>query len=263
MESSEESVTPRFATVVRGYDRLQVDDYIDHLNQWIEQADNRAQQSEAAAAEATLEVDELRRRGASLEAEALTSTPESMKALGNRVGTIMQSAFTAAKELHDRAGEDARSTVDAAEERAAQVVAEATAQAEELSRAAEDIFVQAREVLAGANNAVAQEVEQAKARGEAEAADIIERARAEATELAHRSAVHEEAARERLAQLEERRLTVLQEVGLLHERLGTISEGLSAPVRAGKPDRPDDETQIIELNSAPRSAQRGAASSAR
>ena len=51
MEANEESAAPRFATVVRGYDRMQVDDYVDHLNQWVEQADLRAQQYEASAAE--------------------------------------------------------------------------------------------------------------------------------------------------------------------------------------------------------------------
>ena len=43
---------PRFASAVRGYDRLQVDDYVERLHQWIEQADARAQQCEAAAARA-------------------------------------------------------------------------------------------------------------------------------------------------------------------------------------------------------------------
>src|SRR6185437_3618099 len=54
--------TPRFATVVRGYDRLQVDDYVEHLHRWIEQADYRAQQCEVAATRANSEADQMRRR---------------------------------------------------------------------------------------------------------------------------------------------------------------------------------------------------------
>ena len=59
---------PRFATVVRGYDRLQVDDYVEHLHRWIEQADYRAQQCEVAATRANSEADQMRRRLASVDA---------------------------------------------------------------------------------------------------------------------------------------------------------------------------------------------------
>jgi cell division septum initiation protein DivIVA len=233
IEATEESSTPRFATVVRGYDRMQVDDYVTHLSQWIEQADNRAQECEAASARAAMEVEQLRRRLSTLDAETLTATPESMKALGNRVGTIMQSSFHAAKELHDRAQDDARATTAAAEERGARIIAEATAQAGELSRAAEDLFGEAKETLAGARAAVAQQVEEARARGEAARAEMLEKARSEMHELAGQSAAAEKSSREQLAVLEEHRRLVLEEVGLLHERLGSIGEGLAAPV--GRP----------------------------
>ena len=50
MQESHENAAPRFTTVVHGYDRLQVDDFVEHTSRWIEQAEYRAQQSEAAAA---------------------------------------------------------------------------------------------------------------------------------------------------------------------------------------------------------------------
>jgi cell division septum initiation protein DivIVA len=277
MEVNEESVTPQFATVVRGYDRLQVDDYIEHLQQWIEQADIRAQQSEAVAADSAIEVEQLRRRVSSLDADSLTATPESMKALGSRVGTIMQSSFTAAKELHARAEDEARVTRAAAESQAERIIVEATARAEELSRAAEDLFVQAQDVLAGASAAATRQVDEATARGEADAAALVERARAEVQELARKAAAEEKATREQVALLEEHRRRVLDEIGLLHERLGTISDGLSTqpqlppqPERAAQaitsqpaPQRPDDETAVLELPSASRPNRRKATSSAR
>ena len=151
MESNEETETPQFATTVRGYDRLQVDDYVGHLNRWIEQADSRAEQSETIAAEAALEVEHMRGSPSSAFPDPLTSTPESMKALGDQVGAIMRSSFDAAKELYDRVGEDARTTVAAAEVQAGRIIAEATARAVELSRAAEDLLVRAHEKLAGAS----------------------------------------------------------------------------------------------------------------
>lgn len=283
MEATEESSTPRFATVVRGYDRLQVDDYVEHLNQWIAQADNRAQECEAASARSAVEVEQLRRRLSTLNAETLTATPESMKALGNRVGTIMQSSFNAAKELHDRAQDDARATTAAAEERAARIIADATARAGELSGAAEDLFAEAKEKLAGARAAVAQQVEEARARGEAEREEMLDKARAEMEDLARRSASAEQSHREQLTVLEEHRRLVLEEIGLLHERLGSIGEGLTAPV--GRPaqgavhqaphmpapsapqnpssqtNQADDDTVVVQLPPASGPNRRRAASS--
>jgi cell division septum initiation protein DivIVA len=277
MEANEESATPHFATVVRGYDRLQVDDYVEHLQQWIEQAENRAQQSEAVAAGSAIEIEQLRRRVSSLDADSLTATPESMKALGSRVGTIMQSSFHAAKELHAWAEDEARATEAAAETQAERIIVEATARAEELSRAAEDLFVQAQEALAGASVAATRQVDEATARGAADAAALVERTRAEVQELARKAAAEEKVTREQLALLEEHRRCVLDEIGLLHERLGTIGEGLSTPpqlpplpARASlatapqpAPERPDDETVVLELPSASRPNRRKAASSTR
>jgi hypothetical protein len=224
--------SPRFATVVRGYDRLQVDDYVEHLHRWIEQADYRAQQCEVAATRANSEADQMRRRLASVDAGTLTATPESMKALGDRVGNIMQSSFQAAKDLHCRAEDDARARAAAAEETATQIIAEATMRAEELSRAAEDLFVQAQEALARADSVASREMEEAKTRAATEGEDLLERARNEARELARRTSEEEQVRREQLAVLEEHRRRVMEEISVLHKRLGDIGNGLSAPTPA-------------------------------
>jgi hypothetical protein len=222
--------TPRFATVVRGYDRLQVDDYVEHLHRWIEQADYRAQQCEVAATRANSEADQMRRRLASVDAGTLTATPESMKALGDRVGSIMQSSFQAAKDLHRRTEDEARGRTSAAEETATQIIAEATVRAEEMSRAAEDLFVQAQEAVAGAKSVATHEVDEAKAKAASEGEQLLERARKEALELERRAAEEERARREQLQVLEEHRHRVMEEISVLRQRLGNIGEGLSAPV---------------------------------
>ncbi len=223
--------TPRFATVVRGYDRLQVDDYVEHLHRWIDQADYRAQQCEVAATRANSEAEQMRRRLASVDAGSLTATPESMKVLGDRVGGIMQSSFQAAKDLQRRAEDEIRSRASAAEETATQIISEATLRAEELSRAAEDLFVQAQEVLASAQATAGREVDEAKARGVAAGEELLERVRAEARELARRATEEEQVRREHLQALEDHRHRVMEEIGVLHERLGSIGEGLSAPAQ--------------------------------
>ena len=277
---------PKFATVVRGYDRLQVDDYVEHLHRWIEQADYRAQQCEVAATRANSEADQLRRRLASVDAGTLTATPESMKALGDRVGSIMQSSFHAAKELHRRGEDEIRARASAAEETAAQIISEATMRAEELSRAAEDLFAQAQEALASAAAAAGREVEDAKTRGASEGEELLERARTEARDLARRSAEEEQVRREHLQALEDHRQRIMEEIGVLHERLGSIGDGLSAPVahqqakrrsrqaeleapvatEAAQPPQhgpTDDDTTILELPAGTKPTRRKVASSAR
>jgi cell division septum initiation protein DivIVA len=230
--------TPRFATVVRGYDRLQVDDYVEHLHRWIEQADYRAQQCEVAATRANSEADQLRRRLASVDAGTLTATPESMKALGDRAGSIMQSSFQAAKDLHRRTEDEARARTAAAEETATQIIAEATRRAEELSRAAEDLFVQAQEALAQADSVASREVDEARARAARQGEELLEEARNEARELARLTAEEERVRREQLAVLEEHRKRVMEDLGVLHQRLGDIGDGLSSPVPAPKQAQP-------------------------
>ena len=270
IEGNEESGTPRFASAVRGYDRIQVDDYVGRLHQWIEQADYRAQQCEAATARANAEAEQLRRRLASVDAGTLTATPESMKALGDRVGKIMQASFHNAEELRQRGEDAAHAATAAAEETATRVIDEATARAEELSRAAEELFVQAQEALAGASAAVAAQVDDARAAAVAERQELVEKARAEAREIAERTRAEETVRREQLSALEEHRRRVMEEIALLHERLGNIGEGLSVPNarprRAGReepaalPASSDggrqDDTMVIEQPAAERSAQR-------
>lgn len=260
IEANEEHGTPRFAFAVRGYDRMQVDDYIERLHQWIEQADYRAQQCETAAARANAEAEQLRRRLASVDAGTLTATPESMKALGDRMSKVMRDSFQNAEEVRRRAEDVAHATTVAAEQTATRVVEQATARSEELSRAAEELFVQAQEALAGAGAAVAAQVDDARAAVTAERQELVERARAEAREMAERTRAEETVRREHLSSLEEHRRRVMEEIALLHERLGNIGEGLSIPEahprqpseeRAALPasnDRgPQDETMVLEL----------------
>ncbi len=233
MHPNEETTpAPKFATVVRGYDRMQVDDYVEHLTQWIEQADYRAQQCEAAVTRANAEIEQLRRRLASVDSGTLTATPESMKALGDRVGNIMQSSFDAAKELHRRAEDTAQAVTAAAEEAAASIIEEATARAGELSQAAEDLFVQSQGAIEGANAAAAREMKEAQALAAAKRDELFKAAQGEARELARRAAEEHQVRREQLRLLEEHRRRVLEEIGILHQRLGSIGDGLTAPAPA-------------------------------
>jgi cell division septum initiation protein DivIVA len=228
METNEESATPRFATVVRGYDRMQVDDYVERLSQWVEQADHRAQQAEATMSRAVSEAEKLRRRLAAVDAGTLTATPESVKALGDRVGQIMQSSFHATEQLRRRAEGAAQSVAAEAEERANLIIAQATERAEELSAAAESLFAQSQKELSAVEAEVARRTGEAERRVTAEREQILEQARREARQVVRKASDGERLLRKKLAALEERRHQVLGEIGLLHERLGSISDGLAS-----------------------------------
>ncbi|HEX3333382.1 MAG TPA: hypothetical protein VHS57_03525 [Acidimicrobiales bacterium] len=258
MHPNEESTPPpKFATVVRGYDRLQVDDYVERLTQWIEQADYRAQQCETAAARSNAEVEQLRRRLASVDAGSLTATPESMKALGDRIGTIMQESFHAAKEVHRRAEDAALAASASAQEQAACIIDQATARAADLTRAAEDLLVQSQEALEAANAAAARTMDEAREGAAAKRDELLAAAQGEARDLARRAAEEHQVRREQLLLLEEHRKRVLEEIGVLHKRLGNIGEGLTVPAPARPaPDPPraeispaEEDTQMLELPS--------------
>jgi hypothetical protein len=117
-------------------------------------------------------------------------------------------------------------------------------------------------------------MDEAKAHAATEGQELLERARNEARELARRTAEEEQVRREQLAVLEEHRKRVMDELGILHKRLGDIGDGLSAPAprqaqhapqaqqarpqprqapaepKAGAPKRGaparDDETMVLE-----------------
>ena len=93
----------------------------------------------------------------------------------------------------------------------------------------------------------------------------------ERRELARQAAADERSRREQIDALEEHRRRVMEEIGLLHERLGSIGDGLSAPVPAaessrrpaqvGAPEPPADDAAVVQL---PRpNGRRKVASSAR
>ena len=276
---------PRFATVVRGYDRLQVDDYVDHLNQWIEQADDQGAAVRGGSCRGShggRRVAPTRRGPGGRCPDVDTRVDEG---LGRAVsGRIMQSSFSAAKELHARAKQRHGPTTDAAEERPRRSSPRRRARADELSRAAESSS-RRRRTCCTTPRAAAQEIEEAKDAGKPRREALLERARTEARELARRSAAEEQARREHVALLEEHRPTVLQEIGVLHERLGTISEGFASsqlprsttgtrrpdqPEQPEQPEQPAPQRPMTRPRSwscrrrrAPRPGRRKAASSAR
>lgn len=99
MAAPEPTSKPEFAAAVRGYDRTQVDDYLDRVHDWLAKAEARRASAEEARTVAARELAESRARLAMIEERSGVVTPESMATFGQRLGQVLQSAVGAADEL--------------------------------------------------------------------------------------------------------------------------------------------------------------------
>lgn len=132
MSTPDPTSRPEFAVAVRGYDRAQVDDYLDRLHRWLADADARTATAEAVRDAPARDLSALRDRLASAEQRAGAPTPESMSAFGERIGQLLQGAVDAAEELRARAvaeTDEQRRALAAERER---VLAQARAEAEQV-----------------------------------------------------------------------------------------------------------------------------------
>jgi cell division septum initiation protein DivIVA len=92
--------TPEFTIAIRGYDKLQVDEYVTHLQEAVDEAEDRAR-----AAESELEVTR-------------------HTTVGPRIGEIFELAVTEAKDLQYRARTECEEKIAEGREKANKIVAE-------------------------------------------------------------------------------------------------------------------------------------------
>ncbi|HUZ19388.1 MAG TPA: hypothetical protein VMU75_02315 [Acidimicrobiales bacterium] len=132
MLAHDEAPLPQFTSAVRGYDRNQVDRHVAQLSEWLQDYAMRTEAAERAATAATGEAEELRARLAELERRSFVSTPESFRALGERVGRILESTFEAAEELRTRTEAESNAYEAEHERHAKELLAEAERRAVEI-----------------------------------------------------------------------------------------------------------------------------------
>lgn len=232
--SDYEVMAPEFATVMRGYDRLQVDAYLEQLRQWIAEAEGRAMDAEAAARASMREVENLQRRLASFDDTAASPTPTSIRALGDRVSHILEVSQRSGEEIRRRAEESTRAVMADAEERAGLLISEAADRAQELAQAAEELYSQAGVTLRRAEEESSRRVEGASQEAAAQREAVLELARRESERILGGAKEDEKTLREQISALHQQRDAVINELGLLHERLGSIGKELTAGSRDGK-----------------------------
>ncbi|HEX3540454.1 MAG TPA: DivIVA domain-containing protein [Acidimicrobiales bacterium] len=153
-----------FAVTVRGYDRAQVDSYVDTLREWLGNATLRMEAAEADNAGLREQVVLLRSRLAQLEDQVGGTPPRTIEALGDRVSQILLLAEEGATAV----------TADA-EAEAVSILGRARQEADDLLRATKVRQAEMEAIIASANQRATTLVD----RAEAEAAEIVNRLRAE------------------------------------------------------------------------------------
>ena len=127
---------PEFTAAIRGYDKLQVDEYVAHLQEFAEDAEARAR-----AAESELEVTR-------------------HTTVGPRVGEIFELAVTEAKDLQDRARNESEEKIAQGREMAAKIVAEAHEREAEVAAEIEREKDEARTEIEAARRRAQLEIDQ-------------------------------------------------------------------------------------------------------
>src|SRR3954451_24146760 len=149
-----DGVTPEFTIAMRGYDRMQVDEYLSRLGRWMSEASARTEQAEAQLIQAQRLNAELQAEAA--KARAQSNTPAAaLDELGQRIDGALDQAFAECDELRRRSREEADMLMAAAKETAVDIVCRARTSVEALTTAA-------TEDRQGAAQALARATEDAK-----------------------------------------------------------------------------------------------------
>jgi cell division septum initiation protein DivIVA len=215
-------LTPQFAVTVRGYDRAQVDDYVDTLRNWHGNATARMQAAETEAAQLREQVVRLRQRVADLEQQTGQEPPRTITALGDRVTRILQLAEEAAAQTRTEAEAEARIIVSKAQD-----------EAESIARASRARQVEVDTFLTSATEQAQQAVQQAEQRASEAAARLTSEAEARAAE---RETEAKQRSQQIVAEAEANRARVLEQLAAEQARARADVDGLRGKrdeIRAG------------------------------
>jgi DivIVA domain-containing protein len=246
------SHTPNFTLSLRGYDRMEVDDYLDGLVDALGGVDA----ARAEADQMKAEISRLRSRVVELERCIRTETPRTGPALAEHIALILQEAEQAAAETVRRAeaeSDEARRTAGLISADADQQAAFTVARAEEDARRIEtEARARAAEIVADAEARAVVRTRQIEQWAE----QVVTHTRAEQARMAAEKAVHRAAAEAQVAALVAKRETVAASLSKVHETLGEAL-GLigSGDAVVTSPSAPDvarrDEGEIDAGDEAP------------
>jgi cell division septum initiation protein DivIVA len=203
---------PEFPVALRGYDRQQVDAFVQDLSIRLTAARRRAEQAERVASQLRAELAGVRDNQA----------PPSFEHLGIEAGRVLAQAGNSAKVLIEEAQTRGQEVVDAAESRAAAVIERAERRASELEAEASDTIAHAaaerERILAEA----AENVSDIRSRAEEEARTALGHAQDAAEHTLQTAAAEQSAMRAETERLRESRDHMLDYLGRIHSDLGEL-----------------------------------------
>jgi len=224
---------PSFTVSLRGYDREEVDEYLDSLAEalgQVEEAEEHSRRLQSHVAKCNARIRELEDR-------IRSDTPKSGAALGERIGLLLTAAEETAADTVSQAETNAARIVAAAEARAAEaeeLMRNATCRADEQARRIETVARgEAAEIVAEAEARAAARTRQIEQWAE----QVISHTRAEEARLYLEQQNAREAATAALASLAEQRAAAASTLIDLREAIGR-AVGLAEltdekPVEAG------------------------------
>jgi DivIVA domain-containing protein len=227
---------PSFTVSLRGYDREEVDEYLDSLAEALGQVEEAEEHSRKLQAHVT----RLNSRIKELEDRIRADTPRSGSALGERIGLLLHEAEEAAADAVQRAEAEAALIVAAAEARGA----EASETARGMTERAED---QARRIETAARGQAGEIAAEAEARAAARtrqieqwAEQVVSHTRAEEARMVLEQQRAKDAAAVELKSLADQRSDAIATLGGLREALGRaiglVDKGSSSsPASGGHP----------------------------
>ena len=247
MTSTPEDIsTPQFAHAVRGYDRFQVDEYVERLNEWATQWQAHSGELERRAADREDELIALRARLQELESQTPTAPDEAIRAAADRAASAVSMAIRDAEEIRRRASEEAERRLDDAGRQALELLETARQSISGLAEEAKREGAQARERVEAMISEMRRQGDDERRRAEAEAERVLIEGRARAAELLADAEAEAEAARranaeerreleQNLAQLRSERAQIVGDLGRLRGAIQALIANSPMESEAGAP----------------------------
>ena len=242
---------PSFTVSLRGYDREEVDDYLDSLAEALEQVDSAEEHTRQLQAH----INRLNAKIKELEDRLATSSesPKSGLLLGERIGILLRQAEETAEDTINRAEAQAVKIVTSAEQRAEdaeKVVRSAKSRGEEEGRRIESAArAEAAEVIAEAEGRATARTRQIEQWAE----QVISHTRAEEARMLQDQRSARERFTSEMAELKGMRTSAHQTLSELHNLLahaiGVVAPEPEKETTAAEPDMPT-ESQVDEAHDA-------------
>jgi DivIVA domain-containing protein len=236
---------PSFTVSLRGYDREEVDEYLDSLAEalaQVEEAEEHSRRLQAHVARCNSRIKEL-------EDKIRADTPRTGAALGERIGLLLHQAEEAAADVVARAETDASKTVAVAEARVAEaedLMQSATTRAEEQARRIETVAKgEAAEIVAEAEARAAARTRQIEQWAE----QVISHTRAEEARMFVEQQKAKDAAATELRSLAEQRRAAAATLLSVREAIGRavgLIEDKEEPSTVPEASPSDEEEQEPE-----------------